>query len=121
MADTALILIVDDNLPLQQATVRLLEQAGYNTLAARDGQTALNLARAEKPDLILLDMELPDISGAEVCRLLKTDRALSSCLIVFCPAHVVDRHGGCPLETFGHTCTHSHSASLRGLRACSAV
>jgi PAS domain S-box-containing protein len=90
MTDTPLILIVDDNLLLQQVTARALSQAGYRTCTADDGQAALRLAHSEKPDLILLDVVLPDINGFEVCRQLKADPALTDCFIVMLSSVRID-------------------------------
>ena len=90
MTNTPLILIVDDNRQLQRVTVRVLSQAGYRTCTADDGQAALRLARSEKPDLILLDVVLPDISGLEVCQQLKADPALAGCFIVMLSSTRID-------------------------------
>ena len=90
MTDTPLILIAEDNPLLQRATVRVLNQAGYRTCAVDDGQAALRLARSEKPDLILLDVMLPDINGLEVCRQLKADPALAGCFIVLLSSVRID-------------------------------
>jgi DNA-binding response OmpR family regulator len=55
-------------------TIRFsLELEGYNVLVASNGEEGLNLARQEKPDLILLDLMLPKLDGYKVCRLLKFD------------------------------------------------
>src|SRR6185312_8388546 len=72
---TARILVVDDI----EANVRLLEaklQAEYyDVLTASDGESALMMAAAEKPDLVLLDIMMPGMDGYEVCRRLKTEAA----------------------------------------------
>jgi len=65
------ILLVEDSKILQLATRRLLVKAGYEIIAAEDGQTALDLASKNHPDVILLDMMLPKLSGPDVLRLLK--------------------------------------------------
>jgi DNA-binding response OmpR family regulator len=70
MADD-LILIVEDESDAAQLLEFHLHRRGYRSIVARDGQTALNLAFANRPDLILLDLMLPNLSGFEVCRLLK--------------------------------------------------
>lgn len=62
------ILIVDDEPKYVWAIQANLEDEGYATLTAPDGRTALQLAAAEAPDLILLDVRMPDLSGLEVCR-----------------------------------------------------
>lgn len=67
------ILIVDDVATNRIVMKVRLSEAHYNVLQAGDGRTALAVARAERPDLILLDMMLPDMDGIELCRRLRTD------------------------------------------------
>ena len=67
------ILIVDDEKNIVEAIRYNLEKAGFRTLAASDGARALELARRELPDLITLDVMLPEHDGWEVCRLLRQD------------------------------------------------
>ena len=67
----AKILIVDDEKNIVEAVKYNLEQENFRTVVARDGANALDLARRELPDLILLDWMLPEVYGLEVCRLLK--------------------------------------------------
>jgi two-component system KDP operon response regulator KdpE len=62
------ILVVDDEPKYIWAIQANLEDDGYETLTASDGQTALELAASESPDLILLDIRMPDLDGLEVCR-----------------------------------------------------
>jgi DNA-binding response OmpR family regulator len=69
----AKILIVDDEPDLVETIRFSLELEGYNVLVASNGEEGLNLARQEKPDLILLDLMLPKLDGYKVCRLLKFD------------------------------------------------
>ena len=67
----AVILNVDDNEAGRYAKTRSLQRGGYRVIEARTGAEAMEWARKEQPDLVLLDVRLPDISGYEVCRLLK--------------------------------------------------
>ena len=67
------ILIVEDYPHIVDVLKIRLESAGYQVVAAGDGQEGLNLARSEKPDLIMLDVMLPKINGYKVCRFLKFD------------------------------------------------
>jgi DNA-binding response OmpR family regulator len=69
----AKILIVDDEPDLVETIRFSLELEGHNVLVATNGEEGLNLARQEKPDLILLDLMLPKLDGYKVCRLLKFD------------------------------------------------
>jgi two-component system cell cycle response regulator DivK len=68
------ILIVEDNYPCFTLLNDVLKTHGYETLETTKGLKAINLARDYRPDLILMDIRLPDISGLEVTRLLKQDQ-----------------------------------------------
>jgi CheY-like chemotaxis protein len=76
------ILIVDDDLNQLGAWSRLLEFADYEVISATSGQEGLQLARAEQPDIILLDVLLPDISGLEMCRHIKADPELQRIFVI---------------------------------------
>ena len=65
------ILLVDDEPHVLEVLRVTLEDLGFRTLEAADGPGALNVARQEKPDLVVLDVMLPSMSGLEVCRTLK--------------------------------------------------
>ena len=69
------ILLVDDSKFLRLATERALTRAGYGVSTASDGEHALAVAREQKPDLILLDMLLPKMTGPDVLKALKKDPA----------------------------------------------
>src|SRR5690348_6541643 len=73
----AMILIVDDEADLAGLLDFNLRQAGHETAVAENGERALALAQAKQPDLVLLDVMLPDISGREVCRRLKATPGLT--------------------------------------------
>lgn len=68
------ILVVEDQDELVKAIRIRLEQAGYEVVAAYDGQEGLEMVRKEKPDLIILDLMLPKIDGYKVCSMLKHNR-----------------------------------------------
>ncbi len=76
------ILLVDDSKFLRISTERALARAGYEVCAAQDGEHALELARERKPDLILLDMMLPKMSGPDVLKALKKDPATAAIAVV---------------------------------------
>ncbi len=76
------ILLVDDSKFLRLATERALTRAGYEVSAAKDGEHALELAREQGPDLILLDMLLPKMTGPDVLRALKRDPATARIAVV---------------------------------------
>ncbi len=67
------ILVVDDEVDLVETIRFPLEAEGYTVLVSYNGEDALNQARKENPDLILLDLMLPKLDGYKVCRLLKFD------------------------------------------------
>lgn len=67
------ILLVDDSKFLRLATERALTRAGYEVISASDGDQALDLARKQQPNLILLDMLLPKMTGPDVLKALKQD------------------------------------------------
>jgi len=73
MASMKTILVVDDEARIVALTRDYLESAGYRVLTAGDGATALARARAEKPDLIVLDLGLPKLDGLDVTRQLRRD------------------------------------------------
>lgn len=70
---TPCILVVDDEPLLVETITYNLEKAGFPTLRAADGMSALTLARTAQPDLIVLDLMLPHLSGRDVCRTLRNE------------------------------------------------
>ncbi len=70
------VLIVDDVREIVQGLAAYFRQAGFETLTAYDGRSALELARREQPDLIILDLMMPEMDGIEVCRQLRRDSAV---------------------------------------------
>lgn len=76
------ILLVEDSLAIRQENERVLLKAGYEVVCAKDGESALKFAKAEHPELILLDMILPKMSGPEVLKQLKKDSATSNISVV---------------------------------------
>jgi DNA-binding response OmpR family regulator len=95
----ARILIVEDDQDQRRLAAAGLRSAGYRVLTAADGAEGVSTARAEHPDLILLDIDLPGLDGMAVCRQLKLDPALSSIPVIFCTARtgVIDRMTGLTL------------------------
>lgn len=77
------ILIVEDESSFSDALTFLLKQEGYEVVVAADGRSALSLFHEEKPDFVLLDLMIPEISGTEVCR---TIRAVSDVPIIMVTA-----------------------------------
>ena len=67
------ILVVDDETTLRETLVEALEAEGFRVVAAADGREALARFRSERPDLVLLDLMLPELSGIEVCRIIRAE------------------------------------------------
>lgn len=80
------ILVVDDEALLVETIAYNLEQAGYKVVTAADGKSALEAARTEAPDLIILDIMLPEIDGLEVCRQLRRESGTATTPIVMLTA-----------------------------------
>ena len=72
MAD-AKILVVDDDKKIIDLVTAYLKREGYHVLAAYDGQQAIDLARHKQPDLVILDLALPQVDGMDVCRVLRAE------------------------------------------------
>ena len=87
------ILLVEDNEMNRDMLSRRLQRKGYSVLTAEDGEKGLLLARSEMPDLILMDISLPVMSGWEVTRLLKADETTRHIPIIALTAHawITDR------------------------------
>ena len=82
----ARILVIEDERDLQQVLAYNLRQAGHDVATASGGQEGLRLAREEPPDLVLLDLMLPDLPGTEVCRTLKREPATQGAAVVMVTA-----------------------------------
>jgi DNA-binding response OmpR family regulator len=82
MNDKKKILIIEDNEASMKWIQTYLTNQGFQTASAMNGIQGLNAARDAKPDLILLDLLLPDMNGHKVCRMIKFDRTLSHIPVV---------------------------------------
>jgi two-component system cell cycle response regulator DivK len=95
------VLIVEDNELNMKLFRDLLEAHGYKTVESRDGVEALKMAREERPDLILMDIQLPEISGLEVAKWIKEDESLKHIPIIAVTAFAMKgdkekiKEGGC--------------------------
>ena len=98
---TKTVLIVEDNELNMKLFHDLLEAHGYGTLQTRNGMEAMDIARAHRPDLILMDIQLPEVSGLEVTKWLKEDDDLRSIPVIAVTAFAMKgdeeriRQGGC--------------------------
>lgn len=95
------VLIVEDNELNMKLFHDLLEAHGYDTLQTRTGIEALQLARDNHPDLILMDIQLPEVSGLEVTKWIKEDETIASIPVIAVTAFAMKgdeeriRQGGC--------------------------
>ncbi len=98
---TKTVLIVEDNELNMKLFSDLLGAHGYSTIQTKDGMQALELAREHHPDLILMDIQLPEVSGLEVTKWLKEDSELNKIPVVAVTAFAMKgdeekiREGGC--------------------------
>ncbi|HNS50277.1 MAG TPA: response regulator transcription factor [Anaerolineae bacterium] len=84
------ILIVDDDREIARLVRAYLEQSGYQVLVAYDGETALRMIRHDRPDLVVLDLMLPDRDGKDVTRVVRGDAAIAALPIIMLTARVED-------------------------------
>jgi len=95
------VMIVEDNELNMKLFRDLIEACGYDTIRTRNGLEALDLARAHRPDLILMDIQLPEVSGLEVTQWLKEDEELRAIPVIAVTAFAMKgdeeriRRGGC--------------------------
>jgi two-component system alkaline phosphatase synthesis response regulator PhoP len=85
------ILVVDDDREIVRLTRAYLEQSGYQVLVAYDGETALHALRRESPDLVILDLMLPDRNGLDVTQTVRRDTSLAAMPIIMLTARVDDQ------------------------------
>ncbi len=95
------VLVVEDNNVNMKLFHDVLEAHGYNVLQAKNGMEGWRMAREHRPDLILMDIQLPDVSGLEVTKWLKDDETLKSIPVIAITAFAMAgdeekiREGGC--------------------------
>lgn len=80
------VLLVDDDVDFCEAAALLLESKAYEVILAHDGKKGLEKVRAEKPDLVILDVMMPEMNGYDVCVVLKADRELKKIPVVLLTA-----------------------------------
>ena len=79
----AKILIAEDEPDIQALLALILRHSGYEVIAAGDGQAAQDLALKEKPDLIILDVQMPKLNGYDACKLIKAQPSLQDTPVLF--------------------------------------
>ena len=92
------VMIVDDSRPLHALVKVHLGEEDFIFHSAYDGSSALDLAASIKLDLILLDVDMPDMNGYDVCRFLKFDHSTAAIPIIFLTAAASDDEKACGLE-----------------------
>jgi DNA-binding response OmpR family regulator len=90
---TRTILVIDDERDFARLVVRTLEREGHDVILASDGKTGLRIAREHQPDLVVLDLSMPDIDGLEICKVLRSEprSAKLPILVLSARASVADR------------------------------
>ncbi len=83
------ILVIEDNFDNLELVRFVLNQAGYHVLTAADGRTGLSVARQELPDMVLLDLTIPELDGWKVASELKGDPATAGMCVVALTAHTL--------------------------------
>ena len=118
---TKTVLIVEDNELNMKLFHDLLDAQGYQTLQTREGLQALTIAREHRPDLIVMDIQLPEISGLEVTKWLKEDDDLRHIPVVAVTAFAMKgdeeriREGGCEAYISKPISVSHFLATIRGL------
>jgi DNA-binding response OmpR family regulator len=84
------VLVVDDDVDFCEATKLLLDSKGYEVILAHDGKEGLEKVRAGRPDLVILDVMMPEMNGYDVCVVLKADEELKRIPVILLTA--VDQH-----------------------------
>ncbi len=80
------ILIADDNENIREALTYLLEDEGYSLSIAKDGAETLIKVREERPDILFLDIMMPEVNGYDVCRIIKNDPGLKNIYVIMLTA-----------------------------------
>jgi len=83
----SLILVAEDERDIREFLVVALQVSGFNVIEARNGEEAVALANSHKPDLILLDVRMPKVSGFEACEILKSNPETKDTPVVFLSAY----------------------------------
>jgi CheY-like chemotaxis protein len=91
MAKKKKILVVEDSPTTMEMKCSMLEEAGFQTVRATDGVEAISKVRKDRPDLVFMDVQLPDMDGYQICRLLKKDAALARIPVIMASAAKLEK------------------------------
>lgn len=94
----AKVLIVEDNEDNRDALSRRLERRGFRVVLAPDGRAGAQMAQSEQPDIILMDMNMPELDGWEATRLIKGDASTAGIPVIALTAHALAGDRGRALE-----------------------
>jgi CheY-like chemotaxis protein len=83
------IVLIEDNAENREALSRRLQRRGYEVLVAPDGQQGVELVKAEKPDLVLMDMNMPVLDGWQATRMIRADDDMKSVPVIGLTAHAL--------------------------------
>ncbi len=86
----AKVLVIDDDGAIVRLILKVLSGRGHLVVVARDGKSGLARVAAERPDLVIVDSDLPKIDGAEVCRSIKEDASTATIPVIMMTPHYVD-------------------------------
>jgi diguanylate cyclase (GGDEF)-like protein len=86
------VLLAEDSVTMMLTTSSLIEESGHDVIPAKDGKEALSLYKSEQPDLVLLDVEMPEYTGYEVAEKIRSDKTGKWVPIMFLTAHLGDAH-----------------------------
>jgi len=87
----ALVLVADDDPDIRELVAFKLEQLGAETLSVEDGETALAMIRQRRPDLAILDIAMPGLSGIDVCRMIRADPEIAHTPVLMLTARVQEQ------------------------------
>jgi chemosensory pili system protein ChpA (sensor histidine kinase/response regulator) len=90
--------VVDDSITMRRVTQRLLERNGFRVILAKDGVEAISLLQDHRPDIILLDVEMPRMDGYEFARHVRNDPAVSKVPIIMVTSRVSEKHRARAIE-----------------------
>jgi CheY-like chemotaxis protein len=103
------ILVVEDNEENRDSLTRRLERRGFEVLVANDGKAGVEKAKTEKPDLILMDMNMPEMDGWEATRQIKAEPALADVKVIALTAYAM---GGDRERALEAGCTDYHAKPI---------
>ena len=96
--DVPLALVVDDSITVRRVTERFLERNGLRAMTAKDGIDAISVLQDAKPDIILLDIEMPNMDGYEFATHVRNDARVSDVPIIMITSRVGDKHRARAIE-----------------------